>query len=120
MLKLKKVHEDKRGIIYVFKINGVEQLLIFTKKGHCRAGHIHDEIQYTMVLDGIVEWTQWECEHETVRVMYKGEVQTTPTNMPHLLKAVTDCWILEIKKNPKNKTANMMTKYYRGIVESTR
>jgi len=115
--EIKKVHEDSRGIIYTFFVDGKEELLIFTKQGYMRGGHSHKDVQHTMVLSGHIEWREWRNDHEEVFNLNEGDKQVTPSFVPHLMTALSSCWILETKVDNDNAIAESLIKHYREQVE---
>jgi len=115
--KIKKEYKDSRGIIYTFFVDGKEELLIFTREGFKRGGHMHKDIQHTMVLSGNIEWREWINDHEVITVLNEGDKQATPSFVPHLLTALNDCWILETKVDNDNSLAKVFAKCYRDQIE---
>lgn len=115
--EIKKVHEDERGIIYTFFIDGKEELLTFTKQDYMRGGHSHRDAQHTMVLSGSIEWREWKNDHEEVFILNEGDKHVAPSFVPHLMTAICDCWILETKVDNDNDFAKISAKNYRKQVE---
>lgn len=114
--KIEKIHEDKRGTIYRFFIDGKERLLIFTKEGYLRGGHMHKEIQQNFVLSGAIEWTEFHGTHDDNKIMQEGESNTVMPFTPHLLTAVTDCWIIENKFS--HESAKMCEHYRNSVLKA--
>ena len=114
--KIKNEYEDSRGIIYTFFVHGKEELLTFTKQGYMRGGHSHKDVQHTMVLSGSIEWREYRNDHEEIFNLNEGDKQVTPSFVPHLLTALSDCWILETKVDNDNTIARVLAKHYRNQV----
>ena len=115
MLEFKKVHEDTRGKIFVFHIGEREFLLFFTKKGALRGGHFHDLREYGVVLEGEIERRLKYDDREEVEVLTEGELRVVPPKIPHLVKALSDCWVMEWHEYPKNR---VNFDPYRKLVEA--
>lgn len=116
MLELNKIHEDNRGEIYVIDIGCREILLYFTKKGAKRGGHFHELREYGVVLEGKLERRLMFGDNEEVDILLEGELRVTPPIIPHLVKALTDCWLLEWHGYPTNRVTY---EPYRKLVEET-
>jgi len=113
-MKIDEIFEDSRGKIFVFIIEEREYLLFFTKKGSSRGGHLHDNREYGVVLKGIVERRYIYNGKESVENFSEGELQIVPPGAPHLMKALTDSWVLEWHEYPKTRKTY---EPYRRIVE---
>lgn len=94
-LKLHKIHEDKRGEIYIVtgdSLKDDEVTLFITKRGFARGGCIHKKNdEYCVVLEGYVEYI---LKRET-KFLRKGETLLIPKNTPHYFIALTDCLVAE-------------------------
>jgi len=122
-VKLEKIHEDKRGEIYCFDINGKEFLLLSTKKGFSRGGEIHDRNQYLIVLEGEIEVMLYDVDNKTEGISHRynpvgqGELVKIPIGTPHYMTALTDSLVLEWKgKKWDCKEAKEMARLYRKMV----
>lgn len=115
MLVFNKVHQDKRGDIYVFNLGEREFLIFFTKKGALRGGHFHDLREYGVVLEGKIERRLMYDEREEIEIFYEGDLGVVPPKIPHLVKALSDCWVLEWHEYPKNR---VNYEPYRKLVEA--
>ena len=103
MLGFRKVHEDSRGDIYVFNIGDREILLFFTKKEALRGGHSHALREYGVVIEGDVERRLMFDDNEVVEVLSEGDLRIVPPKIPHLIRAKSDCWIMEWHEYPKKR-----------------
>jgi len=93
MLKMEKVHEDKRGEIYVISMpDGKDIVINTTKKGYARGGCYHAiNDEFFMVLKGMVKlWigNEYEMYHE-------GMSASIPHNEPHMMRAQEDSITIE-------------------------
>jgi len=116
MLEFEKVHEDARGDIYVFTINEREFLVFFTRAGALRGGHFHDLNEYGVVLDGKIERRIQINNSEEIEVLSEGDTRVVPPKIPHLVKALTDSWVLEWHEYPKTRENY---EPYRKLVEAS-
>jgi quercetin dioxygenase-like cupin family protein len=116
MIQINKIFEDKRGEIYVFVLNGREFLLFFTKRGFYRGGHTHELKEYGVVLEGMVERKIIIRDKEETEILKEGNLKIVPPGSPHLIKSLTDSWVLEWHEYPKTRTNY---EPYRKIVEET-
>jgi mannose-6-phosphate isomerase-like protein (cupin superfamily) len=118
--KIKKEFKDRRGTIFTFFVDGNERLLTFTKEGFSRGGHSHFEVQSTFVLSGEVKWREWVGDHDVEVFLYEGDMKYTESQVPHLLTAMTDCWIIETRRPLNTRASRAMAKVYRRVVEGER
>jgi len=114
MVKMRKIFEDKRGEINLFEIGGREFLLFFTKKDALRGGHIHDLREYCAILEGSIERHLMIDDQDQIDVLNEGDFSIVPPKIPHLVKALTDCWMIEWHEYPKNR---IIYEPYRKLVE---
>ncbi len=89
------VHEDFRGQIRRYDINGVKFNILFTKAGMYRSGDYHSARQFDVVLHGELEITIREGDKDIVFIKKANEKIEIPPNVPHLYKSLTDTVILE-------------------------
>jgi len=94
MLKMDKIHEDKRGEIY--SITGDlkdDEIVVFTcKKGKSRGGCIHNiNDEYFVVLEGTIKYKIGD----DVEMYSKGMAGFVPSKTPHYFVAQTDCIVAE-------------------------
>lgn len=80
-----------------------------------RGGHFHDLREYGVVLEGKVERRLMLNDKEVVEILSEGDLRIVPPKIPHLVKALTDCWVLEWHEYPKTRTNY---EPYRKLVES--
>lgn len=97
MLKLKLIHKDKRGRIYIL-VDGKREMatVLETKKGYARGGCVHNQNEFMAI--------------------FNGKVEFIPKNIPHCIISKTNSVILE------GKTSYFKTKYnkkFRQIVDKT-
>lgn len=105
IMKLDKVHEDKRGKIYTLTGNDLkesEEITIFTcKKGFARGGCIHKfSDEYVCILEGCVKYFIGD---EGPEIMIKGESFLIPKNTPHFFVAQVDSLVAEWGATKKEK-----------------
>lgn len=101
MLEMKKIHEDKRGEIYI--ITGMkehEEVTLFTTKaGKARGGCIHKKNdEHCIVLEGEIEhFMKWQHDCLPLGKVRgkKGIVITVPANKPHYFVSLTDSLVME-------------------------
>jgi len=114
MIEFKHIHEDERGSIECFYIDGVEYTILTTKKGFARGGCIHPEHdEYAVILEGIVFYY---VMGQPVKQYIKGENLLIKKNTPHYLLATTDAVTLEWGALPKEK--DIKDKEFREIVDN--
>lgn len=93
MLKMEKVHEDKRGEIYVISMPDSKDIVInTTKKGYARGGCFHAiNDEFFMVIKGTVMLWIGD-EHE---LYHEGMSAFILRNEPHMMKAHKDSITIE-------------------------
>lgn len=95
MLKLKKIHKDSRGEIYLLKgdLKEHKEITIFyTKKGFARGGCIHKiNDEFNTVLEGEIHYFTGNNES----IMIKGKSIKIPRNVPHYFISLTDSLVIE-------------------------
>ena len=96
-MKLKKVHEDKRGSIH--SVTGIElkehdeAVLIFTKKGYARGGCINDiNDEHHVLIEGKVIFY---IPNKIDKILNKGDDFYVYRGFPHYMIALEDSLILE-------------------------
>ena len=89
-MKLEKIHEDKRGEIYLVTeaLPEDRELTLFTtKKGYARGGCVHQESgEDAVVISGTVKYFVEGREAETLS---RGDSIHIPHNTPHYFVALT-------------------------------
>lgn len=95
-LKLKKIHEDERGEIYIIvgdSLKEHEEITIFTtKRNYARGGCIHKKhSERFCILEGIIEYDIGGC----ISIYGKGSSFIIPRNIPHYFKSMTDSIVME-------------------------
>jgi len=101
--ELFKIHEDKRGFIYLAK-NILEDDKEFTfleiKKGAARGGCLHSHDEYFVVVKGKIEYICGEKKE----IVSQGESRTIPAYSPHAFIGVEDSIVSEwgITSDEKN------------------
>lgn len=105
MLKLEKIHEDKRGDIYLMigdDLKEHEEITLFTtKKGYARGGCIHNfNDEYCCVLEGKINYFVGE---EKSKLVKKGEIVRIPKAKPHYFISLTDSLVIEWGATPEEK-----------------
>jgi len=104
MLEFEKIHEDKRGEIYLVTglfPEGRELTLFTTKKGYARGGCIHkDNDESCCVLSGVIEYY---IEGRRPERFSKGRGTLIPKNHQHFFIALTDTIVVEWGATPAEK-----------------
>ena len=116
MLKLKKVHQDERGEVYILEGDLREHkeiTILLTKQGFSRGGCIHRiNNEFDVILEGNIRYFIGE---ESILVK-KGNSVKIPVNIPHYFISLTDSIVIEWGCDPKEK----IEKYspFRNIVNN--
>jgi hypothetical protein len=110
---MQKVAEDKRGAI--FEVGVVEDRhvnILVTKAGFYRGGHFHDYPEEFFVVWGELDWVELDwVELDWVEAptpetnpgvlnstrYTMGMVMNSQPGIPHMLKANTDCVVVEFR-----------------------
>lgn len=104
ILKFEKIHEDKRGEIYLITgafPEGREITLFITHKGFARGGCIHkDSDEWCCVLEGKIKYF---IEKRKTKIFSKGEGTHIPKNTQHYFIALSDSIVIEWGPTPEEK-----------------
>ena len=105
MLKMKRIHKDKRGEIYLITgdLKEHKELTVFTcKKSFARGGCIHKKHdEYCVVFEGEIDYYIGSCKRPVNAK--KGEVIKIHKNTEHYFVAKTDCIVSEWGALPSEK-----------------
>jgi len=104
-MELKKVHEDKRGFIYVISdllSEGREFTILEIKKGAARGGCLHSKEENFAIIKGKVKVICGNKEWES----NPGESGKFPAGVPHAFLALQDSIISEWGITTEEKTLN--------------
>jgi len=104
-MELKKVHEDKRGSIWVIKDflgPGKEYSILEIKKGAARGGCLHSKDEYYSIIKGKVKVMMGNKEWEALA----GESGKFPAGVPHVFIGLEDSIISEWGITTEEKTLN--------------
>lgn len=94
MIDLKKIHEDKRGIIWKLSYNNKDYFISFTRKGYARGGDIHNGKQYNAILYGnLLVKEKYDVDIESI--LKGGDFIVINKNVPHVFIALKDSLMLE-------------------------
>ena len=110
--KLKLLQEDKRGSVHLFKFDGKEHLLIYTKAGYYRGGEIHLGRQTNMMIYGEVDWCMGGKLSRTISPV----TVTIPAHTPHMMYSISDSLMIEFREFPLEKPV-VYYEPYRKIVK---
>jgi hypothetical protein len=100
---LQKVAEDKRGAIFeVGVIDDRHVNILVTKAGFSRGGHFHDYPEEFFVVWGELDWVEAPTPETNPGVLNStrytmGMVMNSQPGIPHMLKADTDCVVVEFR-----------------------
>jgi len=113
MLKMKKIHKDERGEIYLIEgkeLQHHEEVTIFTcKQGFARGGCIHHKNdEHCTVLEGEVHYYIGNMAFPYVK-MKKGDTVKISRGTPHYFLAYTDCIVMEWGATKKEKEEKHMS-----------
>ena len=117
-MKLKKVHQDKRGEIYTLVVDGPDKEItfLFTKKDFARGGCVHRfNNEYVTVLRGKVRYTVEYAKHKQRNIFREGESFVILKESPHWFVSLTDSLVMEWGATLKEK--NEKYKPFRDIVD---
>ena len=116
MLKLSKLHEDKRGEIYLITgdLKEHEEITLFTtRKGYARGGCIHNiNDEYWTILEGSVRY--WVGDK--IKDYSTGDSLVIPKATPHYFLSLTDSLVTEFGATPAEKKEKYEP--FRKIVDS--
>lgn len=94
MMELKKIHEDKRGYIYLVKDllkDNKEFTFLEIRKGFARGGCLHSKDEFFSVIKGKIEYIHGD-KKEIVSVGQGGKI---PVFEPHAFIALEDSIVCE-------------------------
>lgn len=114
---MKEIIYDIRGFVVICHIGGKQSFLLFTKKGYCRGGDLHDEEQLFVILKGKIKFTIKESGIERELILMEKDTYKVKPKYPHMLSALEDCVVLEISLGDKERNTSLYAPY-RSIVES--
>lgn len=116
MLKLKQIHKDDRGEIYLIlgNLKEYEEITLFsTNKGFARGGCIHKiNDEFNVVLEGKIRYFVGEKEV----LMKAGDSLKIPRDTPHYFISLTDSLVSEWGCSPEEKIEKY--KPFRDIVDN--
>lgn len=95
MLKLERVHQDKRGEIYSLMDKSwlANIVLLITEQGCARGGCVHKESdEYVTVLGGRIKFY---IEGMEPRILKKGDNIIVPCGKPHYFVSLTSSLVIE-------------------------
>ncbi len=99
MLKLKRVHKDKRGEIYVLSVVGKELTFLITKKGYARGGCVHKiNHENVFVLSGKIKYViKGVHKNNNIykQICDEGARAETFKGTPHYFVSLTDSIVME-------------------------
>jgi mannose-6-phosphate isomerase-like protein (cupin superfamily) len=101
-LEHKFIHEDSRGSINCFYIDGAEYTILQTRKGFVRGGCIHNVEEHAVVLQGRVEY-HIKSNPNRILVVEKGVSIRISPETPHYFIALVDSIVLEWNAPPDQK-----------------
>lgn len=98
---VEKIHEDKRGEMFVGKIGDNEVLIMHSVKGAPRGGHFHDSEQIHCVMHGSFEYREYDPKtgKEIKKILRAGDSVKIPAGNTHLLIALEESILVEVKKS---------------------
>jgi len=113
MFKFKLVGRDGRGEKYSFLVANQKWVVIITKKGKLRGGHLHSKKQLHVMLAG--KWLVWAKLKGKQRkfILKAGEAYISPVGEIHMVKALERSIHIEQEQNSKT----FMYKPWRRLVE---
>lgn len=96
----RKIHEDKRGEIFLGRIGNKEFSVIYSVRGAPRGGHFHNMSQLHFIAHGKFAFRELNTKtgKETKRILQTGDYVDIKARRPHLLTALQDSVLLEVKK----------------------
>jgi len=115
-LKLSKIHEDKRGAIFLVENlleDNKELTFMEIKMGFARGGCLHSNDEFFAVIRGRVRYLYGEKE----RCMVQGESGKIPANVPHAFIALEDSIVSEWGIITAEKKADIKDEKMREKVE---
>lgn len=115
-MKVKLIHEDKRGKIFKVRIGKINFNVMTRKKGTLMSGDYHPHNQFDVVLKGSVKITLKKEKEEEEIVKKANEFIKIPSGIPHMFEALEDTILLEWWDGPYEQK---IYKPYRKIVESS-
>ena len=117
-MEKRKISEDKRGVLYLFEINGTEILLSILFKGYARGGYSYNEKKTVEVIKGIVEC---RCinpnnpDSEMRMTLKAGDKFEIDHELAHMTLAKEDSFYMSMRKNGRK--LGKIYRPYRDIVE---
>ncbi|GIU68444.1 MAG: hypothetical protein KatS3mg093_331 [Candidatus Parcubacteria bacterium] len=115
-MELKKIHEDKRGYIYLVKDlldGGKEFTFLEIKKGYARGGCMHSEDEYFVVLAGKIKYIHGDLEE----IVSMGESKKIPAREPHAFIALEDSIVSEWGVTTEEKEKDKKDPKLRGLID---
>ena len=116
MLKIRRVHKDKRGEIYILPIANQDLVFLITNKGYARGGCVHDiNDEELLVLKGEIKYVIKGIQRDVVQICSEGMSVTAPKGVPHYFISLTDSVIMEWGATQEEKDKKY--KPFRDIVD---
>jgi|SRR3989338_2014273 len=115
-MELKKIHEDKRGYIYLVEdlLKGNKEFTFLEiKKGFARGGCLHSKDENFVVIKGRIEYIHGEKKE----IVTSGESRTIPAFEPHAFIALEDSIVSEWGITTKEKEMDKKDPKLRGIID---
>lgn len=108
-------HEDERGAIYHLKLDDdITINLLYSKKGTARAGDIHPNKQYNVILKGSVNIFREKEGKDEGETLFANHNTVTEPGIPHLFDFAENTIMLEWWDGPFECKYH---KKYRDIIE---
>ena len=115
-MELKKIHEDKRGFIYVVEElleNDKEFSFLEIKKGYARGGCCHKNDEYFVVITGKIKYIHGKIEE----ILIAGESRKIPALEPHAFIGIEDSIVSEWGITTIEKEADVKDLELRKVVD---
>ena len=97
--ELKRVHADARGEMYSITLpGGREIMLLHSKAGSLRGGHLHSVDEHVIVLEGRMRYHKQRGGYSgTTEEMETGDYSFNQARVVHMGEFLEDSWVLEVK-----------------------
>lgn len=92
---IEEINKDERGEVFRIVLDNKVYWLSYTKTGFGRGGDIHNGKQFNTILSGRFKVMLHYPKNDAEYNIFEGDSIIIPKNIPHLLIAKKDSWMIE-------------------------
>ena len=115
-MELNKIHEDKRGYIYLVKDlleDGKEFTFLEVKKGAARGGCLHSNDEYFVLIKGKIKYLHGNEEE----IVFAGDSRVISAGEPHAFIGIEDSIVSEWGITSEEKGMNKKNPEMRKMID---